>query len=277
MSVVDQLQPYARKAYVRAKLPLLRLLGPRHRPHDKRVTFLSGFARSGTNMVMEVFEWSPMTEVFREGDGRINANFRLLDDSVVSQHVWRSPSKFVLVKALQEGHRLSKLMDLFPGSGAMWMYRHYDDCVNSILVHWPGERNGIDDIVRDGPDASAWRGANTSDETLARLRAQYRPDWNDATCNAWFWCLRHQFFFDLHFDTNPNVKLVRYESLVTDPLRIIRPLAHLVGVPLTRLMASVPHARSIGKRKAPDIAPEVRETCDALLARLDAVWEAEGL
>lgn len=277
MSVVDQLQPYARKAYVWAKLPLLRMLGSRHQPTDKHVTFLSGFARSGTNMVMEVFEWSPKTEVFREGDPRLNNNFRLLDDSVVSGHVLGSPSQFVLVKALQEGHRLAGLMDLFPGSGAMWMYRHYDDCVNSILVRWPGERNGIDAIARDGPDASAWRGVNTSDETLARLRAQYRPEWNDATCNAWFWYLRHQFFFDQQFHSNPMVKLVRYESLVTDPLRIIHPMAELVGVPLTRLMASVPHARSVGKRMAPDIAPEVRETCDALLARLDAVWDAQGI
>jgi len=151
MRVVDPLQPYARRAFVRAKLPLLRVLGPRHQVTDKRVTFLSGFARSGTNMVMEVFEWSPKTEVFREGGARSNTNFRLLDDDVVLDQVLSSPSQFVLVKALQENHRL------------------------------------------------------------------------------------------------------------------------------TRLMASVPHARSAGERKAPDIALEVRETCDGLLAQLDAVWDAQGI
>jgi hypothetical protein len=276
MGLVEQLQPYVRRAFQFAKPPVLRLIGPRHTQDQKHVTFLSGFARSGTNMVMEVFEWSGLTEVFREGDPRVNDTFRLLDDATVRSVVLASPSQFVLVKALQESHRLAALMDLFPGSGAMWMYRHYDDCVNSILQRWPGHRNGIDDIVRDGANASGWRGEGTTDATLARLRAQYRQDWNDATCNAWFWCLRHQLFFDQHFETRPGVALVRYESLVTDPLRVIRPLADIVGVKLTGLMASVPNARSIGKRAPPDIAPDVRETCDALLARLDAVWEGQG-
>ena len=40
-----------------------------------------------------------------------------------------------------------RLMRLFPDSCAVWMYRHYDDCVNSILTRWPGHRNGIDEIV----------------------------------------------------------------------------------------------------------------------------------
>ena len=67
--------------------------------------------------------------------------------------------------------------------------------------------------------------------------------------------------------------LVRYEPLVVDPLKVIRPIAELVGVPLTPLMASVPHARSVREQAAPEIAPEVRVLCDDMLARLDAVWE----
>ncbi|MCB9930411.1 MAG: sulfotransferase [Alphaproteobacteria bacterium] len=277
MRVFDRIQPYARRVFVRLKHVTQPITEPKHEPRDKTVTFLSGFPRSGTNMALDVFEWSGKTEVFRENDSRMNTNFLLKGNDVIASLVHASPAKCVMVKALQDGHRLRELMDLFPGSGAMWMYRHYDDCVNSILQHWPGHRNGIDDIVRDGSDAAEWRGKNTSDETLAHLRSQYRPDWNDATCNAWFWCLRHQFFFDQQFDRNSRVALVRYESLVTDPLRVIRPLADLVGVPLTSLMASVPHARSIGKRAAPDIAPEVRETCEAMLLRLDEVWEAQGI
>lgn len=277
MSLFDQIQPYARRVFVRLKPVAQSVTVPKHRPDDKTITFLTGFPRSGTNMVLDVFEWSGRTEVFRESDPRINDNFLLKNNATVVSHVRASPARNVMVKALQDSHRLGELTGLFPGSGVIWMYRHYDDSVNSIMELWPGHRNGIDEIVADGRDAAGWRGANMTDATLADLRAEYRPEWNDATCNAWFWCLRQQLFYDQDFDTNQRAILVRYESLVSDPLRVIRPLADLVGVTMTSLMASVPHARSVRKKPSPEIAPNVRERCDALLARLDATWQTQGI
>ena len=275
--MLKKLQPYVRRNFVAVKPYLQKTIHSDNANGEKQVTFLSGFARSGTNMVMEVFEWTLKTEVFRERDPRLYDNFELCDEATILRQVAASPARYVIVKAVLDGHRLAGLMDLFPGSGAMWMYRHYDDCVNSILQHWPGHRNGIDEIVESGPDAAGWRGRNMTDETLAQLRAEYEPGWNDATCNAWFWYLRHQSFYDQDFDTSPRAVLVRYESLVTEPLRVIGPLADLAGVKMTSLMASVPHARSVRKKPAADIAPKVRERCEAMLARLDATWQAEGI
>lgn len=277
MSRFDQIQPYARRAFVKVKPVVQSIIVPKHRPDDKTITFLTGFPRSGTNMVLDVFEWSGKTEVFRESGPRINDSFRLKDNATVVARVNASPARNVIVKAVLDGHRLRELMDLFPGSGLTWMYRHYDDSVNSILELWPGHRNGIDEIAANGSGGADWRGENMTDETLAQLRAEYEPEWNDATCNAWFWCLRQQLFYDQRFDSNARAILVRYESLVTDPLRVIRPLADLVGVPMTSLMASVPHARSVRKKPSPDIVPKVRERCDVMLARLDATWEAQGI
>mgnify|MGYP003627636695 CR=1 FL=1 len=277
MSLFDSIQPYARRAFIKVKPVVQPILTPRHSTDQKAITFLTGFPRSGTNMVLEVFEWSGKTEVFREGDPRVYGNFQLKENANLVSHVKASPAKHVMVKALLDSHRLKGLMELFPGSGVIWIYRHYDDSVNSIMDLWPGHRNGIDDIVAGGIDAAGWRGANMSADTLAQLRAEYQPEWNDATCNAWFWYLRQQLYYDQGFPENERAILVRYESLVTDPLRVIRPLADLVGVSLTQVMASVPHARSVRKRPSPDIAPAIRERCEAMLARLDATWEAQGI
>ena len=277
MRVLDQVQPYARKAFVKVKPGLQRLQSPLWNVADKRVSFLTGFPRSGTNMVIDVFEWSTQTKVFREADPSANDHFQLREKEIIGELAIASTAKFVMVKALLDGHRVGSLMELFPDSCAVWMYRHYDDCVNSILVRWPGHRNGIDEIVRQGREAAGWRGQNMDPETLDLLCALYRPEWNDATANAWFWYLRHQLFFDQGFDTNPNAMIVRYESLVADPLRVIRPVADLVGVPLTQVMTSVPHARSVRKQAAPDIAPDVRALCDSMLGRMDHEWEAQNI
>ena len=277
MRVIEQVQPYARKAFVKVKPGLQRLHNPLASAANKRVSFLTGFPRSGTNMVIDVFEWSSLTKVFREADPAANENFQLREDGVIAELVADTSARFVMVKALLDGHRVGGLMNMFPDSCAVWMYRHYDDCVNSIMVRWPGHRNGIDQIVSHGHDAAGWRGGNMHPETLELLRGQYRQDWNDATANAWFWYLRHQLFFDQGFDINPNAMLDRYESLVVDPLKIIQPIADLVGVPLTQVMASVPHARSVRKQQAPDIAPDVRALCDSMLNRLDHVWENQRI
>ena len=276
-SMIKKLQPYPRRGFVAIKPYVQKAIQRNNKNCEKQITFLSGFPRSGTNMVLEVFEWSSKTEVFRESDRRMNVNFQLKDNTAIVALVKNSPAKHIMVKAILDSHRLHELRGLFPDSGVIWMYRHYDDSVNSIMDLWPGHRNGIDDIVADGIDAAGWRGANMSPDTLAQLRAEYQPEWNDATCNAWFWYLRQQLYYDQGFPENERAILVRYESLVVDPLRVIRPLADLVGVPLTRIMASVPHARSVRKRPSPDIAPAIRERCEAMLARLDATWEAQGI
>jgi hypothetical protein len=260
-------------AFVKVKPGLQRLHVPGEAPEQKRIVFLAGFPRSGANIVVDVFEWSSQTHVLRQADpGSGNDRVELLNDADLSERVRGCSARSVLVKALLDGHRLGELLALFPNSRAVWVYRHYADSVTSILQRWPEERNGIDALARLGSRAAGWRGQGMTDATWGLLSMQYSPDWNDATANAWFWYLRHQLFFDHGFDANSDVMLVRYESLLFDPERVIQPIAELAGVPLTPVMASVPHERPVQRHVAPDIAPEVRALCDDMQARLDRVW-----
>ena len=55
MRVLDRVQPYARKAFVKVKPGLQRLQSQSETFADKLVSFLTGFPRSGTNMVIDVF------------------------------------------------------------------------------------------------------------------------------------------------------------------------------------------------------------------------------
>ena len=150
MCVLDRVQPNARKFFVKVKPCLQRMQSQAETFAYNRVSFLPGFPWSGTNMVTAVFEWSSLTKVFREADKSAKNNFQLRDDDVIQDLVLGSPAYFVMVKALLDGHRVGQLMRLLPDSCAVRMYRHYDDCVNSILVRWPGHRNGTNEIVRKG-------------------------------------------------------------------------------------------------------------------------------
>jgi len=240
---------------------------------DREVVFVSGVQRSGTNMLMEVLERSWETEVFMETDPRAYDNYLMRERPIIRRLVEASPSRTVVIKALCEAHEVAQLMADFAPARAIWMYRHYDDMINSNMVAWPGGRNQIEDIVRDR-DSAGWRGRGMTDETHAIIRRHHRPEMNDASALGLFWYYRNQLFFDQGFDRNDRVMLVRYESMVTDPAKHVAAIARFAGIECRRSMVDLISPASVRKRPSPDIDGDVRALCDEMLARLDAVWRS---
>lgn len=240
---------------------------------DRELTFVSGVQRSGTNLVMDILERSWETDVFHESDPRAFDNYIMRDVSVIRRLVEASPSRRVVVKALCEASDLTRLMQLFAPARAIWMYRRYDDMINSNRVAWPGGRNQIDAIVKDRA-SGGWRGMGMTDETHAVVREHYRPDMNDASALALFWYYRNQLFFDQGFERNDRVMLMQYESLVTDPVKRVASITRFVDVACRPSMSVMISRGSIGKKSPPEIDDRIRTLCDAMLARLDVVWKA---
>ena len=67
------------------------------------------------------------------------------------------------------------------------------------------------------------------------------------------------------------MRAVPYEALVTDPHGRVPPLFEFMQIPFDRRVMAKVTARSVRKHAPPDIAPAVRELCDALLARFQAL------
>lgn len=249
------------------------LQGRREVGRPKQVVFVAGVHRSGTNMLMRILARSYRTEVFDETDPRAFQTFMMRERAVIHGLVDQARAPIVVVKALHEGHQLVSLLEEFAPAKAVWMFRHYDDMVNSHMVRWPGFKNEIDRIVED-PDSAAWRGRGMSAETLALVRRHHSPDMNVASAIALFWLYRNRLFFDQGFDRDARVLLLRYESLATDPGRHLPVLTDFLGIPATRLMRRVIRADSVRKQTAPEIAPDIRALCEDMRQRLEGLWAA---
>jgi hypothetical protein len=249
----------------------------------KQTVFVAGVQRAGTPMVRDILEQSWPTEVFREFDPRAFDNYMMRPPAVIGHLIDAAPAPWVIVKALHEGHDLAGLLDRFRPAKAIWMFRGFDDMINSNMANWPGGRNQIEAIVaaRDsaqdsdqGRARTDWRGRGMTEATLATVRAHYHPAINDASALGLFWFYRNQLFFDQGFEADRRVLLMRYESLVEAPALEVDTVARFLGLRPTEPMRRLVVPGSVAKRPAPEIEPAVRRLCREMLARLDMAHQA---
>lgn len=259
-----------REAWLRGKAFSQRLSPKRGVP--QQVIFVAGTQRSGTNMLVEILERSRHTDVYREADPRAFVDYQHKPLPELTRVLRASPARYVVVKALCELQDLNSLLDVFAPARAVWMLRHYDDVTNSATELWRKMPLFLGEIVRrpDGGEAG-WRAGGVSDALRAELARHWHADLDNPTACALFWWLRNSLFFEQGLERDSRVRLVPYEALVTDPHRRVPPLFEFMQIPFEpRVMARVT-ARSVRKHAAPAIAPAVRELCDGLLARFQAL------
>jgi sulfotransferase family protein len=240
------------------------------------IVFVTGVQRSGTNMLMQVLERHPAIDVYHEGDSRAFDNYEMHSKAVIQGIIQKSPFPIVTIKALLEGHDLLSLMDYFKPAKAIWMFRHYDDVVNSSLKNWPGWRNKIEEVIKDR-DRGDWRGLGMTDETYRILKDLYSPNMDDASVNALFWMYRNQLFFDQKLDLDDRILLVSYEWLVQNVDAACSGVTRFFGASPDSEMGCKVSSSSIGKNAAPEIIPGVRSACDEMLERLNQVWKDSDL
>lgn len=257
----------------------LNRLGRDGRPGDQTILFILGIQRAGTSLMYWVFERDLGVKIYRESSeltsGDALEHVRLNPLPEVKGRLGRVGAPVVVLKPLVESQRVHELLATFPGSRALWQYRHYQDVASSNLKAF-GMDNGLKDLrpfLENDPDN--WRSQNSAAETRETLRRFVRDDMNPYDAAALFWWARCRLYFDLGLDRDPRVMLCRYEDLATDPAGTMRRVYAFVGRPypgdhITRDV----HPQSVGKGRVSKLSPEVDRLCADLLARLDRLNEA---
>ncbi|MGD8325980.1 MAG: sulfotransferase [Sphingomonadales bacterium] len=241
---------------------------------ERETILVPGVQRSGTNMLMDVLDLSLETDVFHERDPRAFDSYHLRP--YVRQMELRDTShaRFFVLKALLDSEKTSELLSFLAPAKAVWMYRNYDDMVNSNLRNWPGGRNQIEDLMRD-PFKTGYRAWGMTEETLRLIKRHYEPGMDDASAIALFWYYRNQLFFDQQLDENQNVIVLKYEDVASEPEPTLKWLCEKLDLDFTPRMASQIHAKSIGKRKPSEIRLDIRKLCDQMLLRFEEIYNQE--
>ena len=260
-----------RDALLLAKRVRQRWTGRSSTGQPKQVIFVAGVQRSGTNMMMDVIERSFATDVYHESDPRAFTRYEMHSPQEIHRLVTDSPAPYVAIKSLCELQDLKALLDEFAPAKAVWMVRDYEDVVNSHLVLWHKTPQFLGQIVADR-NSARWRGRGMSDQTHALVSRLYHPDISNASASALFWYFRNVLFFEQHLDQDDRVQPMRYEMLVTDPQRQFARLFDWFGLDYTRRISSKVFASSVRKQPPPEIEPAIRDLCDELTARFNALF-----
>ena len=229
---------------------------------------VAGIQRSGTNMLMSVLGRSWHTDVYHETDDRAFDDYSLRSTETLEHLHTKSSAPFFVLKALQDAHRVKELCKHNGNSWVIWPYRNYDDMVNSHLVSWPGFRERMDEIANGDLVSSKWRTKGVSESTLHAIRQFEVTSLNTASCVALFWYMRNQVLFDQSLTADCRTLVVRYEDIVTRPADTLKAICNRTGIPYSSRLHSIIHSKSVKKRAAPDIDPQIRQMCEKLAEQL---------
>jgi len=232
--------------------------------------FVAGMQRSGTNLLMDVLDASPYTQVFHETDPRAFDCYEMRELDVIRQLARQCPAPLFVIKALCELDRIKALMDTFVPAKTLWVVRDWRDSVNSAIKSFPNFVPQWQRLARG--DASDWRGRGMSEATRELLAAYYHADASEAEGAAIMWFYRNVLYFEQGLAADARVRVVFYEDMVQYPQRDVAAAYDFLGLQSGgATIARRIHARSVKHRSRPDIAPAVALLCDELLARFVAL------
>ncbi len=242
---------------------------------DKRLGFVVGCQRSGTKMLMRVLDQSATTRIYHEDDAAAFEDFQLREDWLIQALVTASPAPCQILKPICDSQHTHLLLERFPGSQALWLYRDPDQVAASAVSKWGAHQAEIIDALVAGRTQDwGWRTADVPPAIVERLRAVHRADLSPEEGALLFWYLRNALFFELGLDRDPRARLASYRELVEQPQRAFPPVFAHLGARFEPEAIDQVHSRSSERPPLP-ADPAIRALCQGLLERLDRAIEEQ--
>ncbi len=249
------------------------------KPKTQRIVFILGCQRSGTTMLVRIFErdWNAQTYHEQSILSPDAASLRLLPIAQLERIFARQRAPLIVLKPLVESQHATALLKAWPQGRVVWMFRHYRSVAASNLKKF-GERNGIDDLrPLAAGEVENWRADSVPAEVRATVQAHFSENMSPWDAAVLFWYVRNALFFAQSLDRNPQARLCRYETVLDAPLSPLRDLYAWLGRPFPgEHLARLVHAGA--KREIPDfpLSSEVERLAEGLWQQLLAVYAAQG-
>ena len=249
----------------------------RYRPGTaKPVVFIVGCQRSGTSLMHHLLRLDLDTVTYDEesplsaGDPVEGLRWAPLPE--VARRFRADRAAMIVTKPLVESQNLDRLLEAFPGSRALWMYRDYSAVARSNVAYFPVGTGHADLAPILADDPSNWRAERLGAGARDLVRRLYRSDLSALDAAALFWYARNSLVFEPGLSAETRVRACRYEDLLGDPAGIMRAVYAFLERPWPgeRIVADVEPA-PVRPPRPLDLDPAVAEACAGLLARLDAL------
>ena len=236
---------------------------------ETQPVFIMGCQRSGTRVPLSVLEQAPDVLTYGEGAPEYYHGLLLRSDDLLDQGFARCVFPWLVLKPLCDSHRARQLLERFPTSRIIWIFRGYQDTVRSTSLKWSSGATVVKQMVEGRLRPDDWRRGGLTEESLDVVRRLYQPDLTLDHANALLWYVRNRLVLDQDLFDCARVLVVKYEDLTGNPIQHFDRLFDFIGEPLqARYISEVKDTRH---RVTPRLSiPEpVAETCEALFTAID--------
>ena len=230
--------------------------------------FIFGEMRSGTNMLTDCLDLCPATDIYNETDDDAFDDYELRDLETIRSLCMRTSATHAVFKAIADSNRADEILGFLESARAVWIYRRYQDVVNSALAQWH-QHNEYLRLIIEEPDKARWRRRNLASEQLDMIGYHRSRGLSEASARALIWYLRNDAVFRQGLDGNSNVLLVNYEQVASQPETCIRAVFDFVGLPFRGSYVRQVSSTSVRKRPQPEIDREVEALCESLMMRMN--------
>lgn len=244
--------------------------------HDRsqKLVFIVGCQRSGTSMLLEMFERDLRSRTYGEFSSITERNsIRLKPLSDVREEFCKSREPLIVCKPLVESQRTTELLDYFSGSKALWAYRHYQDVVNSNTKKFDSQVESCRIIIENEP--ANWRSEVVPEWSLELIRKHYKPNMSPCDAAALLWHARNSLYIEQNLAEHNAVRLWKYEEFVKYALQMMNEIYKWLNMtaPSPRIVDFV-KSTSVGLGCGVKLSSEIDTACQALLDQLEKRYEA---
>lgn len=239
--------------------------------------FLVGVHRSGTNMLLDVFERSPDTLIYNENNRHAFKNYRIRDRGCRLALLKHSRYPIVIFKPLNNIHEVESLIKDHPDCKILWMYRGYHDVVNSAYRKW---KNSAIDAFQRAMINNDWGQIPYAVKDRGNqeiIRNYFKEAMDPHSAWALEWYLTNNIFFRYRLDEmSERVLLIRYEALVEGPSTHFMKVFDFLRITFKPDYLSRVFNSSVKKKIFPKIDPRIEALCEEMMERLDTAWEKQS-
>jgi hypothetical protein len=197
----------------------------------RAVIWIFGCQRSGTTFLENTFRHDLDSAVFGEFSPlTIDPRKTVLSDLDAVFHIVQSQNaRYAVIRPLFESDRAIELLNLFPGSVGIWLYRDCPHVVDSMIRKWEGRFFEISRRV-ESDSQGIWRleEMTRSIEEEARRAVDGDPT---AEIYARYWLARNRIPFTASLAHDPRMKFLSYRDLILEPGSSIESIMRKAGFP----------------------------------------------
>lgn len=278
LNLLSNISNISRRLFIKKK-ELFQFIRPYAK--NKKILFIIGCQRSGTTLMLRIFENDINTKTYGEFSklsSKDEHKIRINPLHLVIKDIQKVRAPFIILKPLVESQNTLKLLEHFDGSKALWMYRDYKDVASSNLNHF-GIKNGLNNLRPIFENKSGnWRSEKVSKNVRKIILSNFSENMNSYDAAVLFWYARNSIYFELGLDQHPDVLVCKYEELVTSPAKVVKTIYRNLNqnYPGTKIHKEI-YSKSLKRGQNIKLSPEIDQLANELLDKLNKAYQTKKL